>query len=168
MKRGTRYKAMKNPKKGIHRSERKKRRRTMPTIGKTIPGSLRALSKGVSMPPFASVRKNVNARKAMKALTAKESRIHGPTPMMKESEAVSVTLFSPEDETVFPAFRGEFILDARGDEIATFSRPQPPSFSLRLASPAESQHGNADELVSPWISGCERAPAGSCRRQGTV
>ena len=73
-----------------------------------------------------------------------------------------------EDETVKPTFKGELVLDARGDEIATFSRPQPPSFSLRLASPAESQHGNADELVSPWISGCERAPAGSCRRQGTV
>lgn len=40
-----------------------------------------------------------------------------------------------EDETVKPPFKGEVLLDMRGDEIATFARPQPPSFSLRLASP---------------------------------
>jgi hypothetical protein len=40
-----------------------------------------------------------------------------------------------EDETVRPTFKGEVLLDARGDEIATFPRAQPPSFSLRLVSP---------------------------------
>jgi hypothetical protein len=40
-----------------------------------------------------------------------------------------------DDETQKPPFKGELVLDARADEIATFSRPQPPSFSLRLASP---------------------------------
>lgn len=40
-----------------------------------------------------------------------------------------------EDQTVSPAFKGELLLDARGDEIASFARPKPPSFSLRLAAP---------------------------------
>jgi hypothetical protein len=40
-----------------------------------------------------------------------------------------------EDETVNPVFRGDILLDARADEIATLPRPQPPSFSMRLVSP---------------------------------
>ncbi len=78
------------------------------------------------------------AEPSVKAVESKDAPAKPAAPLpivLLKRMRVHHILVHWEDERVKPTFKGELLLDMRGDEIATFPRPTPPSFSLKLTSP---------------------------------
>jgi hypothetical protein len=88
------------------------------------------------IPALANLLQGKPSKKEVHAATtdAKPSDTQLPIVLLKHLRILNIALHW-EDETVSPKFVGDFTLDARGDEIATFPRPESPLFQLKLSVP---------------------------------
>jgi hypothetical protein len=86
------------------------------------------------IPAFASLLQGTPGKKKPETRAASTSDAPLPIVLLRRLRVHHI-LVKWEDETIKPAYKGEVLLDMRGDEIATFPRSEPPSFSLKLVSP---------------------------------